>query len=253
MLGNTNTLTGKNKHSHVLRNILWGKKLRSFWSSQPLDNKRVNTQWGKKNLKINFNSSLYFLTKSAYFPLALSTLEGVCHSQWIPWVIAIVFIPVLSVCFITSCLVTHRNFVHCKRSMRVFQLPEHPKKLTCIREKSELKESTWNCCAVGWRSFQSNRCFPLNDNKTWAESDRNCTGMGAHLATISTEAEQNFILQFLDRRFPYFLGLTNENPEGQWHWVDKTPFNPHIVFWHEGEPNNYQKENCVVLWLSRNL
>nr|XP_008541013.1 PREDICTED: C-type lectin domain family 4 member D isoform X6 [Equus przewalskii]XP_008541014.1 PREDICTED: C-type lectin domain family 4 member D isoform X6 [Equus przewalskii] len=139
MLGNTNTLTGKNKHSHVLRNILWGKKLRSFWSSQPLDNKRVNTQWGKKNLKINFNSSLYFLTKSAYFPLALSTLEGVCHSQWIPWVIAIVFIPVLSVCFITSCLVTHRNFVHCKRSMRVFQLPEHPKKLTCIREKSELK------------------------------------------------------------------------------------------------------------------
>nr|XP_008541008.1 PREDICTED: C-type lectin domain family 4 member D isoform X5 [Equus przewalskii]XP_008541009.1 PREDICTED: C-type lectin domain family 4 member D isoform X5 [Equus przewalskii]XP_008541010.1 PREDICTED: C-type lectin domain family 4 member D isoform X5 [Equus przewalskii]XP_008541011.1 PREDICTED: C-type lectin domain family 4 member D isoform X5 [Equus przewalskii]XP_008541012.1 PREDICTED: C-type lectin domain family 4 member D isoform X5 [Equus przewalskii]XP_023498852.1 C-type lectin domain len=108
-------------------------------------------------------------------------------------------------------------------------------------------ESTWNCCAVGWRSFQSNRCFPLNDNKTWAESDRNCTGMGAHLATISTEAEQNFILQFLDRRFPYFLGLTNENPEGQWHWVDKTPFNPHIVFWHEGEPNNYQKENCVVL------
>ncbi|XP_070350579.1 C-type lectin domain family 4 member D isoform X1 [Equus asinus] len=85
---------------------------------------------------------------------------------------------------------THCNFVHCKRSMRVFQLPEHPKKLTCIREKSELKESTWNCCAVGWRSFQSNRCFPLNDNKTWAESDRNCTGMGAHLATISTEAEQ---------------------------------------------------------------
>ncbi|XP_058414862.1 C-type lectin domain family 4 member D isoform X2 [Diceros bicornis minor] len=175
--------------------------------------------------------------------------QGGCHSQLIPWAIAIVLISVLSVCFITSCLVSHRNFVRCRRSMSGFQLPEQHTKLTCIREKSELKgtESAWNCCPVGWRSFQSNCYLPLNDNKTWAEGERNCTGMGAHLATISTEAEQNFIIQYLDRRFSYFLGLTNENPEGQWHWVDKTPFNPHIAFWHEGEPNNYQKENCVIL------
>lgn len=50
--------------------------------------------------------------------------------------------------------------------------------------------STWSCCPVGWRTLQSNCYFPLTDNKTWAESERNCSGMGAHLTTISTEAEQ---------------------------------------------------------------
>ncbi|XP_032974127.1 C-type lectin domain family 4 member D-like isoform X1 [Rhinolophus ferrumequinum] len=173
--------------------------------------------------------------------------QGGPHFQLIPWAISIVFISLLGACFIASCLVTHYNFLHCKRSTGGFQLSEHHKELTCIRGKSERKGSTWNCCPVGLRAFQSNCYFPVNDSKTWTESERNCTGMGAHLATISTEAEQNFIIQFLDRRFSYFLGLTHENPEGQWQWVDKTPFNPHMVFWHKGKPNNHQKENCVVL------
>lgn len=49
---------------------------------------------------------------------------------------------------------------------------------------------TWNCCPVGWRAFQSNCYFPFNDNKTWAQSESHCSGMGGHLATISTGAEQ---------------------------------------------------------------
>lgn len=71
--------------------------------------------------------------------------------------------------------------------------------------------------------------------------------MGGHLATINTEAEQNFVTQLLDRRFPYFLGLTDENTEGLWQWVDQTPFNPHMVFWRKGEPNDFKEEDCVVL------
>ncbi|XP_029809726.1 C-type lectin domain family 4 member D-like isoform X3 [Suricata suricatta] len=134
------------------------------------------------------------------------------HSHLIPWALAIFFISLLSACFIANCL-----------------------------------GSTWNCCPTGWRSFRSSCYLPLNDNHTWGESETNCTGMGAHLAAISTEAEQNFIVQLLDRRFSYFLGLSDENHEGQWLWVDETPFDPKILFWHEGEPNNYQEENCVVL------
>lgn len=172
--------------------------------------------------------------------------QGGQHIQLIPWAVAVVFISLLSACFIASCLVTH-NLLHCQRSMRVFKLPRNPMNLTCIGEKSEMKGGTWNCCPVGWRPFQSNCYFPLNDNKTWVESERNCTGLGAHLATISTEAEQNFIVQLLKRQFSYFLGLSRENPEGQWQWVDRMPFNPHMVFWHKGEPKNDQKENCVVL------
>nr|KAF6367951.1 C-type lectin domain family 4 member D [Myotis myotis] len=143
----------------------------------------------------------------------------------------------------TCTKVTHTNFLRCKKSSTGMS------KLTCIEEKSDLKGTgdTWNCCPIGWRAFQSSCYFPFHDNKTWVESGRNCTGLGAHLVTISTEAEQNFITQFLDRRFSYFLGLSYENPEGLWQWVNRTPFNPHMEFWHKGEPNNHQKENCVVL------
>ncbi|XP_019481702.1 PREDICTED: C-type lectin domain family 4 member D-like [Hipposideros armiger] len=66
-------------------------------------------------------------------------LEGGPYFQMMPWAIAIVFILLLGACFIASSLVTHHNFLHCKRSTSVFKLPGHYKKLICIREKSELK------------------------------------------------------------------------------------------------------------------
>ncbi|XP_037588678.1 C-type lectin domain family 4 member D isoform X1 [Cebus imitator] len=125
-------------------------------------------------------------------PQSKLLMEGGMYFQLIPWVVAIVCILLLGSCFIASCLVTHHNFSRCKRSTGVNKL-EHHAKLTCIKEKSELKSaegSTWNCCPVGWRAFQSSCYFPLTDNKTWAESERNCSGMSAHLMTISTEAEQ---------------------------------------------------------------
>ncbi|XP_054446943.1 C-type lectin domain family 4 member D [Pteronotus mesoamericanus] len=169
------------------------------------------------------------------------------HFQQIPWVIAIVFISLLSACFIASCLVTRNSFLRCEKSMRMFKLPGNNMKLTCKEEKSELKGVTWNCCPVGWGAFQSNCYFPFHDSNTWAESERICAELGAHLATINTEAEQSFIIQYLERQFSYFLGLSRENPQGSWQWVDRTPFNPRMVLWHKGGPNNQQKENCVVL------
>ncbi|KAL6032335.1 hypothetical protein STEG23_026291, partial [Scotinomys teguina] len=151
-----------------------------------------------------------------------------------------------------------------------------------------MRGGTWNCCPISWTAFQSNCYFPLTDNQTWSESERNCSGMGGHLVTINTKEEQkradvqemtarqdkairqggsphtnagqepeilsfiscvllNFVTGLLDKQFPYFLGLTDENVEGLWQWVDQTPFNPRMGFWHKGEPNNFMKEDCVVL------
>nr|XP_008258003.1 C-type lectin domain family 4 member D [Oryctolagus cuniculus] len=169
------------------------------------------------------------------------------NPQLIPWAVAAVCISLFSACFIASCLVTSHNFLRCKRSMGVFKFPAYHRELRCIREKSESKGSYWNCCPVGWRAFQSNCYLPLNDNRTWTESERNCSGLGAHLATIGTEAEQNFITPFLDRQYSYFLGLTDEKTEGQWHWVDQTPFNPHMTFWHKNKPSDSREKNCVTL------
>ncbi|XP_023443649.1 C-type lectin domain family 4 member D isoform X2 [Dasypus novemcinctus] len=172
-------------------------------------------------------------------------------SQLIPWSIAVVFISLLSACFIGNCVVTHYNLLRCEVGMEVLKLPVYQKKLTCFRKEPEQQgaksRSNLLCCPVDWKAYMFNCYLPLHDNKTWVASEENCTGMGAHLATISTEAEQNFIIQLLDRRFSYFLGLTDRHTKGQWRWADQRPFNPHLVFWHEGEPRNNQQKNCVAL------
>uniref|UniRef100_A0A8C5JWT6 C-type lectin domain family 4, member d n=1 Tax=Jaculus jaculus TaxID=51337 RepID=A0A8C5JWT6_JACJA len=169
------------------------------------------------------------------------------HALLIPWVFAIISTSIISACFITNCVVTYQHLSHCKQGTDMVRLLDYHEKVTCSREEPGLNGGVWNCCPVGWRTFQSNCYVPLADNRTWEESERNCSGMGAHLATLSTEAELNFVTKFLDRRFPYFLGLTDQNTEGHWQWVDKTPFNPHMAFWHEDEPNNFLGEDCAVL------
>lgn len=171
--------------------------------------------------------------------------KGARHPQRIPWVCAVVSISFLSACFISTCLVTH-YFLHGKRGS---EFSDYHTRLTCILEEPQpgATGGTWTCCPVSWRAFQSNCYFPLNDNQTWHESERNCSGMSSHLVTINTEAEQNFVTQLLDEQFSYFLGLSDEKVEGQWQWVDKTPFNPNMVFWKVGEPNDYMEEDCVVL------
>ncbi|XP_005365391.1 C-type lectin domain family 4 member D [Microtus ochrogaster] len=175
--------------------------------------------------------------------------KGARHPQLIPWVLSVVFITLLSACFIANCLVTHRYFSRWKRRGGTVIFSDYQTTLTCARAELESRATgdTWNCCPASWIAFQSNCYLPLNDNQTWHESESNCSGMGGHLATINTEAEQNFVTQLLDSRFPYFLGLTDENTEGLWQWVDQTPFNPYMAFWHEGEPNDFKKEDCIVL------
>ncbi|EDK99714.1 C-type lectin domain family 4 member D isoform 1 [Mus musculus] len=174
--------------------------------------------------------------------------KGTRHPQLIPCVFAVVSISFLSACFISTCLVTHHYFLRWTRGS-VVKLSDYHTRVTCIREEPQpgATGGTWTCCPVSWRAFQSNCYFPLNDNQTWHESERNCSGMSSHLVTINTEAEQNFVTQLLDKRFSYFLGLADENVEGQWQWVDKTPFNPHTVFWEKGESNDFMEEDCVVL------
>ncbi|XP_032763279.1 C-type lectin domain family 4 member D isoform X2 [Rattus rattus] len=172
--------------------------------------------------------------------------KGAQHPQRIPWVCAVVSISFLSACFISTCFVTH-YFLLWKRGSAL-KFSDYHTRLTCILEEPQPGATgTWTCCPVSWRAFQSNCYFPLNDNQTWHESERNCSGMSSHLVTINTEAEQNFVTQLLDEQSSYFLGLSDEKVEGQWEWVDKTPFNPNMVFWKVGEPNDYTEEDCVVL------
>ncbi|KFQ98853.1 C-type lectin domain family 6 member A, partial [Nipponia nippon] len=103
----------------------------------------------------------------------------------------------------------------------------------------------WMCCLKGWKHFQ-NSCYYLSaDKMSWAESERNCTGMGSHLVVINTKAEQvRVVTNAYETK--YYIGLTAyEN--GQWQWVDLTPYKKAATFWKPGEPNLLFAEKCAAI------
>ncbi|XP_063006385.1 C-type lectin domain family 4 member E-like [Melospiza melodia melodia] len=109
----------------------------------------------------------------------------------------------------------------------------------------------WMCCPKGWRRFQGSCYFLSPDMMSWDESARNCTGMGSQLVVITSKAEQEFLSEQISQsKQPkpdnFYIGLFAEQ-EGQWQWVDKTPYNGTAAFWRKGEPNYLDGENCTVI------
>ncbi|XP_053081759.1 C-type lectin domain family 4 member E isoform X2 [Acinonyx jubatus] len=146
------------------------------------------------------------------------TEKGHFSSQRLLWTVAGVSILLLSVCFITRCV-----------------------------------GSVKNCCPSRWIHFQSS-CYLFSTNTmSWASSVKNCSNMGAHLVVINTQEEQEFLFYAKPKRREFYIGLTDQVTEGQWQWVDGTPFTESLSFWDEGEPNNIVTvEDCATIRDSSN-
>uniref|UniRef100_A0A8C4MBL8 C-type lectin domain containing 6A n=1 Tax=Equus asinus asinus TaxID=83772 RepID=A0A8C4MBL8_EQUAS len=113
-------------------------------------------------------------------------------------------------------------------------------------------EKVWGCCPSTWKPFGSSCYFVSTEQNFWTKSEQNCVGMGAHLVVINTEAEQNFIIQQLNESLSYFLGLSDPQGNGNWQWIDKTPYKENVRLWHQNEPN-FSAEECasIVFWNQR--
>ncbi|KAF0882720.1 CLC4C protein, partial [Crocuta crocuta] len=104
----------------------------------------------------------------------------------------------------------------------------------------------WSCCPKAWKSFGSNCYFISKTVRTWTESEKNCLAMNAHLLVINTKEEQDFIIQNTAMSSAYYIGLSDPKGERDWQWVDRTPYNESVTFWHSGEPSGLQ-DGCVAL------
>ncbi|XP_042325031.1 C-type lectin domain family 4 member M-like isoform X2 [Sceloporus undulatus] len=70
----------------------------------------------------------------------------------------------------------------------------------------------------GWDVHESNLYYISKDQKSWYDAENFCLSRDSHLASILTSDEQNYIVsQFSE---PFWIGLTDENIEGEWEWSD---------------------------------
>ncbi|XP_075698446.1 uncharacterized protein LOC142663585 [Rhinoderma darwinii] len=100
-------------------------------------------------------------------------------------------------------------------------------------------------CPLGWRIFELS-CYLLSgDAGNWDESRSWCRMRGGYLAVINDEDEQNFLEGLVNETT--WIGLSDHHREGNWRWVDGTPYESTTWFWHTDQPNNDGDEDCVTL------
>ncbi len=67
----------------------------------------------------------------------------------------------------------------------------------------------------------------------WHEAHAYCSSLGAHLVTIQSAQENQFVARLAPEMW---LGATDETQEGVWGWVTGESWN--YSSWYPGEPNN---------------
>ncbi|XP_016077255.1 PREDICTED: C-type lectin domain family 4 member E [Miniopterus natalensis] len=173
------------------------------------------------------------------------TERGCFSSQGFLWTAAGISVLLLSACFITRCVVTYHIFQLCdEKNVQEFM------EFNCSNNDSG---SAKHCCPLRWVHFQSSCYFFSTNTMTWSESVKNCSDMRAHLVVINTQEEQEFLFHVKPKEREFFIGLTKQKVDGQWKWIDGTPFMKSLSFWDSGEPNNIiALEDCASIRDSKN-
>jgi len=100
---------------------------------------------------------------------------------------------------------------------------------TC--EAGEFDEASGKCRFKRYRF--------VGDEFIWGDAKNNCESLGAHLATIMSEAESSMIASF----GPYvWMGLNDIGREGIFVWVTEEPVT--YANWDVRQPDNYKDEDC---------
>ncbi|XP_017594513.1 PREDICTED: CD209 antigen-like protein C [Corvus brachyrhynchos] len=97
-------------------------------------------------------------------------------------------------------------------------------------------------CPSGWEFFESSCYFFSVRFQSWAGAHNACAAFGSHLAVLSIETEQVFLMSKIQGNNSYWLGVTDEQHEGKWAWV--TGETPNFGFWDvwEEDPDKEHKD-----------
>ena len=96
--------------------------------------------------------------------------------------------------------------------------------------------------------FEGHSYQRIDTSYGWHAARANCAAMNAHLVTVTSAAENQFVRNaFSDQGQWFWIGATDEANEGTWRWVTDEPW----VYegWGLNEPNNMGAgEDYGILW-----
>jgi len=100
-------------------------------------------------------------------------------------------------------------------------------------------------CEEGWEKNGDHCYFLSNEKKNWFAAEIFCQGEGGHMASVHSDATNDFIWERMIRTDVnlFWIGGSDTGEEGVWKWADCTPWR--FTVWWTGEPNNVGDEDCV--------
>ncbi|XP_006115603.2 hepatic lectin-like isoform X12 [Pelodiscus sinensis] len=135
-----------------------------------------------------------------------------------------------------------------KLSVLSSQLSEQRSELKQNHSSNEFKLFPCGPEAREWEYF-SGKCYYFSLRVTsWQTAKALCEEKHAQLAIINSHAKQNFIMyRTRDKRF--WIGLSDQNAEGEWKWIDGSDSTAGFTYWKEGEPSDSNhNEDCAHVW-----
>ena len=85
---------------------------------------------------------------------------------------------------------------------------------------------------------------------TWAEAEKWCLDRGGHLVCIANRMELEHVARYaadFGANDHYWIGGTDNGDEGNWRWVDGTPFR--FTSWYSREPTGGMRENFLLMFV----
>ena len=105
-------------------------------------------------------------------------------------------------------------------------------------------------CPDGWAFLGSNCYKHVETVMSWEQAEFHCQGKGAHLASIFSAAENDFIMDLLPLDQNPWIGGNDLSSEDTWMWTDGSKF--FFTNWEAGEPKRKSVNSHCVCMVANN-